>query len=224
MQKSKVGVFVLLCIVQGVKTEWPLTFWHTVSVGFISLSFYKSAVGALFAFHGVRLRLRVRAHPETLLWPVLTVWQVIDQTWRLTRVPLIRKRGIWWSADLFANRNHNTHSFTRMSDVFHPLDKQHGTRPQGTRFPPSPVFPFFTCFFSFACNIFFFWPSTKWATPFVGPPSQIYDMCKTWSRERCQCSQLWSVDNSCFVSSAQWGLKQVGCHPFPFPFCSPPSN
>ncbi len=52
--------------------------------------------GALFAFQGVRvagrLQLRVSAHPAALRWPVLTVWQVIDQTRRLTRVPL--KKGI----------------------------------------------------------------------------------------------------------------------------------
>lgn len=55
-----------------------------------------------------RLQLRVSAHPEALRWPVLTVWQVIDQTRRLTRVPL--KTGIQQSADLFATLRytHNT--------------------------------------------------------------------------------------------------------------------
>lgn len=35
-----------------------------------------------------KLQLRVSGHPEALCWLVLTVWQVIDQTRRITHVPV----------------------------------------------------------------------------------------------------------------------------------------
>lgn len=83
-----------LCI--DCKTGCPLTPCVLISTCSESLSMHQHMYGALFAFRvsdiAGRLQLRVSAHPEALRWPVLTVWQVIHQTRRLTRVPL--KKGI----------------------------------------------------------------------------------------------------------------------------------